>query len=101
MSSKKGFRRKTIQTVIEHLLRIFPKATDVTVKVEKDEAGYYESLIRVHGPQKKNLIAVKKASNYQESLGRSHQAIINQIHKLKQKKNRARSYLIEESAWAS
>ncbi len=89
MKKKKLRKFKEIARVKNNIYRMFPHANDVTVKID-EVGGKYESLIKVHIPPKKNLIAFKADNSFKGSLEKSYHAMVRQIHKVKTRYGRAK-----------
>lgn len=76
-------KAKRLQMVKEQILKICPNAKSIEVKVEQEENGGFVSMIKVHIPSKKILLAEKRSDVYKKSLDQSLQAIQRQVRKVK------------------
>ena len=94
MKKKKLRKSKEIIRKKLKLKEKFPQAADVNIKIDKNDQGDFESMIRVHIPPRKRLLAFKTDKSFSGSLDKSYQAIIRQVQKVKSKwKRRATSPL--------
>lgn len=91
MKKRKIHKAKEVFKVKNQIYKIAPYANDVDIKIDKTDNGKFESLIRVHIPPKKNLIAVKKDKCLKVSLEKSRQAIIKQVKKVNERKKTKRA----------
>ncbi len=100
MKKRKIHKAKEVFKIKNQIYKVAPYANDVDVKIDKTDNGKFESLIRVHIPPKKSLIAVKKDKCLKVSLEKSRQAIIKQVKKVKEKKKSKRPtrIIVEEAA---
>ena len=88
MKSNNNHIEKEIFKIKNRITKVLPNANDVDIRIDKNEDGLYESLIKVHVPRKKELIASKQANTIKKCLDKSHQAIARQINKIKKKSHR-------------
>ena len=95
MKSKKFYRPVVIDETKEHIHRLFPNATNIDVKIKKDELGHFQSQIMVRVPNHKELVAHKKDPLLKKSLDKTFQAIVSQISKIKNK-SKQRKDVMEE-----
>ncbi len=95
MKKQKIHKAREIFKIKNQIYKIAPYADDVDIKIDKVENGNFESLIRVHIPNKKSLIAVKKDKSLHNSLEKSRQAILKQVKRIKNKKYFIKSRLSE------
>lgn len=88
MKKKKKKNFKNIFKLKKQIQRIDPKADKVEVKIDKSDQQSFETLIKVHIPPHKNLIAIKRDKSLKLSIEKSKQAIIKQVQKVKSKRDK-------------
>jgi hypothetical protein len=74
-----------IQRVKEHISEVFPHTNRIDVRVDEIPKKGFRSLIKVTAPKKRNIIALKVDKSIKKSLEKSHQAVVKQLHKAKQR----------------
>ena len=88
----KNHKAKEVFKVKNKIYKIAKAADEVEVQIDKTEKGEYESLIRVHIPPRKNIIAIKKSDSLKSSLEKSTQAAIKQVQRIKNKNKKSSNF---------
>lgn len=86
MKKDKIHKAKEVFKIKNQIFKVAPYANDVDIKIDRAENGKFESLIRVHIPPRKSLIAVKKDKCIRTCLEKSRQAIIKQVKRIHEKR---------------
>ncbi|MFT6068011.1 MAG: ribosome-associated translation inhibitor RaiA [Bacteriovoracaceae bacterium] len=72
-----------LEKIKEHLEKMAPEAVNIDVGLNKKDAGFFESKIKVRLPKRKLLVINKKSLDPFSSLFKGHQAILKQLEKEK------------------
>ena len=94
-------RAKEVFKIKNQIYKVAPHTSDIDVQFKRLAGGEYESLIKVHIPHKKNIVAVKRDASLQASIEKSKQAITKQIekvHKSRMKTTPIRAFHFDDAA---
>lgn len=96
MTKKRFNLAREIFKIKNNIYKIIPNVEFVDIKVQKSEDHTYESQILIKIGNHKKILAIKTNESIKIALQKSHQAVIRQIKRIKEKKARRRNKLIEQ-----
>jgi len=85
-------KRQFLNEKKEHLEKLVPEATSVDIKVSRTNDMRYKTRITVDIPGISLLVSSKSDYDFNECLDKNFHATVRQIHKLKTKRNRNKSF---------